>query len=125
MDLRNYMPEGEEPEQVEGSEKNRKSSPKAPIRPPVSGLKQAQKYAPQQEPESKRLAKAADFVTKKQVYEILRNSYRADSQPGVDIGDSNRQMHLEYRKRQQQSEAIEEQAAQRRAQVAAEARGRR
>lgn len=123
MDIKQYaQSEGEQGSESreKPEEKNSRSSPKAPIRP-VSGVRRASDLSGQKdEPVSVSMLKAANFITKKQAYDILKNSYRADSQGGVDLGASNRQMHLEYQKRVNQSKVIEEQAAQRRAQAIAE-----
>lgn len=56
------------------------------------------------------------YVTKDQVYEILRNSYRTDQGGYGDVGEANRALLQQHRNRQFQAQAIEQQARQRRAQ---------
>lgn len=60
-----------------------------------------------------------EFVTKKQAYDIVKQSYRDGSgSSSAGIGAIAQQMHQEYVQRQNQNRQIQEAAAQRRAQNA-------
>lgn len=122
MDIKGYLPEdGEEqdaPKPVR-AEKNKSEAPSGPKRMPMTGVQRAASLVPQDRPN---LDKASDFVTKKQVYEILRKNSRVNSEAFPDIGEQNRQAYAEYRKREMQTSQIEEQARQRRMQAEVEKR---